>query len=285
MKKIGFCYHPKLPNELGKQAAEELAGVVADRVDETWIAPAWDEEATRGNMPGTDLVLSVGGDGTVLRAAQLVVEHGALLLGVNMGRLGFLTELDADAAKRQLPDILDGAGRIEERAMLHAEVVHDGDDEPARHDALNDIVIGRATLGRTVQVSISVDGAPLADVRADGVIIATATGSTAYSLSAGGPILPPESQEILFTPVAPHLASHNSVVLPPEAVIEVRLAVGEATFSVDGERDLDLRTGQIVRVYLSPRRVRFLRVGEPTEFYGRLARRLNWLEDPGGAAE
>lgn len=236
-------------------------------------------------MPGTDLVLSVGGDGTVLRAAQLVVEHGALLLGVNMGRLGFLTELDADAAKRQLPDILDGAGRIEERAMLHAEVVHDGDDEPARHDALNDIVIGRATLGRTVQVSISVDGAPLADVRADGVIIATATGSTAYSLSAGGPILPPESQEILFTPVAPHLASHNSVVLPPEAVIEVRLAVGEATFSVDGERDLDLRTGQIVRVYLSPRRVRFLRVGEPTEFYGRLARRLNWLEDPGGAAE
>ncbi len=289
MKKVGCVYHPKLPNDLGRHIAEELVAIAAKHVEETWVASAWDEEATRQHMPDTELLLCVGGDGTVLRAAQLGVLSDALLLGVNMGRLGFLTELDAATAKQRLPDVIAGAGRIEERVMLHAEVVapdgDNGDKAPARHDALNDVVIGRRTLGRTVQVSISVDGSPLADVRADGVIIATATGSTAYSLSAGGAILSPESEDILVTPLAPHLASHNSVVLPPSSIIEVRLAVGEATFSVDGERDLDLQAGQTVRVSRSPHRARFVRLGERTEFYSRLARRLNWLGEPGGASE
>ena len=289
MNKVGCCYHPKLPDDLGRRIAEELAAVAAKYVAETWVAPAWDDEATDKHMPGTDLLICLGGDGTVLRAAQLVVANDAVLLGVNMGRLGFLTELDAGAAKERLPDIINGAGRIEERAMLHAEVVQpDGDnggDAPAIHDALNDVVIGRRTLGRTVQVSVQVDGSPLADLRADGVIIATATGSTAYSLSAGGAILPPESEEIMMTPLAPHLASNNSIVLPSRSVIEVRLAVGEATFSVDGERDHDLQAGETVRVALSPHRARFLRLGEPTKFYGRLARRLNWLGKPGGNSE
>ena len=289
MNKVGCCYHPKLPDDLGRRIAEELAAVAAKYVAETWVAPAWDDEATDKHMPGTDLLICLGGDGTVLRAAQLVVANDAVLLGVNMGRLGFLTELDAGAAKERLPDIINGAGRIEERAMLHAEGVQpDGDnggDAPAIHDALNDVVIGRRTLGRTVQVSVQVDGSPLADLRADGVIIATATGSTAYSLSAGGAILPPESEEIMMTPLAPHLASNNSIVLPSRSVIEVRLVVGEATFSVDGERDHDLQAGETVRVALSPHRARFLRLGEPTKFYGRLARRLNWLGKPGGNSE
>jgi len=283
MKKVGCCYHPKLPNDLGRRVADELMAIAAQHVDETWVAAAWDEDITRAHMPGTDLLLCVGGDGTVLRAARLVVPNEALLLGVNMGRLGFLTELNVDQAKERLPDLINGAGRVEERAMLHAEVVGDGDEDPARHEALNDVVIGRATLGRTVQVNISVDGSPLADVRADGAIIATATGSTAYSLSAGGAILPPESNEIMVTPLAPHLAAHNSVVLPPESVIEVRLAVGEATFSIDGERDLDLQTGQIVRVSLSPYKARFLRTANHARFYYRLARRLNWLVEAGDA--
>ncbi len=289
MKKVGFCYHPKLLNDLGRRVAEDLAAVAAQHVEETWVAAAWDDDATNKHMPGTDLLVCLGGDGTVLRAAQLVVANDALLLGVNMGRLGFLTELDAGTAKERLPDIINGAGRIEERAMLHAEVVQpdggNGDKAPAKHDALNDVVIGRRTLGRTVQVSVQVDGSLLADLRADGVIIATATGSTAYSLSAGGAILPAESEEIMLTPLAPHLASNNSIVLPAHSVIEVRLAVGEATFSVDGERDHDLRAGETVRVSLGPHRARFLRLGEPARFYERLARRLNWLGDPGTASE
>ena len=106
MKKVGCCYHPKLPDDLGRRIAEELAGVAAQHVEETWVAPAWDDEAIAKHMPGTDLLRCLGGDGTVLRAAQLVVANDALLLGVNMGRLGFLTELDASTAKARLPDII-----------------------------------------------------------------------------------------------------------------------------------------------------------------------------------
>ena len=289
MNKVGCCYHPKLPDDLGRRVAEELCAAAGPHVGETWIASAWDEEATRRHVPGTDLLLCIGGDGTVLRAARAVIPHETLLLGVNMGRLGFLTELDAAGALERLPEILAGAGRVEERAMLHAQIVAletgDGGETPARHDALNDVVIGRVTLGRTVQVVVQVDGSRLADYRADGVIVATATGSTAYSLSAGGPVLPPESKDILLTPLAPHLAPRNSIVVPPTAVVEVQLAPGQqATMSIDGERDLDLAAGETVRVTLGPHRARFLRLNPPTQFYERLARRLNWLREGEGDA-
>jgi NAD+ kinase len=281
MNKIGCCFHPKLPDELGRRVAEGLLEVAARSVSETWSASAWDEDSMRANMPGTDLLITVGGDGTVLRAARAILPHEVLILGVNMGRLGFLTELDAASAAGRLPDVIGGAGRIERRAMLHAEIVSadasSGRHRPARHDALNDVVIGRLTLGRTVQVLVRVDGGAVADLRADGVIIATATGSTAYSLSAGGPVLPPESTEIMLTPLAPHFAASNSVVLSESTVIEVALARGQqATFSVDGERDIDLAAGDTVRVSLSPHRARFVRLHEPVEFYERLARRLSW---------
>ena len=287
MNKVGCCYHPKLPDELGRRVAEELRAAAARLVDETWIASAWDEEAVRRNMPATDLLLCVGGDGTVLRAARAVVPHDTLLLGINMGRLGFLAELDIAAARERLPEIIAGAGRVEERAMLQAQIVTPqagvAGAAPALHDALNDVVIGRVTLGRTVQVAVRVDGARMADYRADGVIVATATGSTAYSLSVGGPILAPESREILLTPLAPHLAPRNSVVLPATAVVEVQLAPRqEATFSIDGERDLDLAAGETVRVVQGPHRARFIRLSPPAQFYEQLAHRFNWLRRGGG---
>jgi NAD+ kinase len=289
VNKIGCIYHPKLSDELGKRVADQLVALAAKHVGDTWIASAWDEDATRERVPGTDLLITVGGDGTVLRAARAVVPHDTLLLGVNMGRLGFLTELDASAALERLPDVLSGKGRVEERSMLHAEIVRagstDGDERAARHDALNDVVIGRVTLGRTVQASVRVDGVTAADFRADGVLVATATGSTAYSLSAGGPVLPPESREMLLTPLAPHLVPNNALVLPEQAVVEVQLAAGQqATFSVDGERDLDLMSGETVRVTISPHRARFVRLGPPAQFYERLARRLNWVRSTEGSA-
>ncbi len=295
MKKIGCTYHPKLPDDVGRRAAEELLAIAAQHGMETWAASAWDEATRAEQMHDTDLLLCIGGDGTVLRCARSAVPHPTLLLGVNMGRLGFLTELDAATAKERLPEIIGGAGYVEERAMLHAEVIRpegnarpeaNNDDTPARHDALNDVVVGRATLGRTVQVTVRIDAAVMADLRADGVIVATATGSTAYSLSAGGPILPPESSDILFTPLAPHLASRNSVVLPQSAIIEVQLAPRQqATFSIDGERDLDLAAGETVRVSLSPHKARFLRLRPRADFYQRLARRLSWLGHDGADTE
>jgi len=283
MNKLGCCYHPKLADEVGRRLAEELLALAARQVPETWIASAWDEEASRKHIPGTELLVCVGGDGTVLRAARLAAGQETLLLGVNMGRLGFLTELDPEGAIERLPGIILGDGRIEERAMLHAQIVSPGADDGERaatHDALNDVVIGRVTLGRTVEVSVRIDGALLAEYKADGVIVATATGSTAYSLSAGGPILSPESREILLTPLAPHLAFRNSVVLPSTATVEVKLGAGQqATFSIDGERELDLAAGQMVRLKIGPHRARFVRLGPPTEFFERLARQLNWLRE------
>jgi NAD+ kinase len=289
VNKVGCIYHPKLADELGKRVADQLVGVAAKHAGETWTASAWDEDATRERVPGTDLLITVGGDGTVLRAARAVVPHDVLLLGVNMGRLGFLTELDATTALERLPDVIAGKGRIEERSMLHAEIVRqgssDGDERAARHDALNDVVIGRVTLGRTVQASVRIDGVTAADFRADGVLVATATGSTAYSLSAGGPVLSPESREMLLTPLAPHLVPNNALVLPEQAVVEVELAAGQqATFSVDGERDLDLMSGETLRVTISPHRARFVRLGPPAQFYERLARRLNWVRSTEGNA-
>lgn len=285
MNKIGVCYHPKLREGMGQRVAEELRAVAARYVGETWIASAWDEEATSANMPGTDLFICIGGDGTVLRAARAVVPHDTLLLGVNMGRLGFLTELEAQSAVERLPEVIEGGGRVEERAMLHAQLVRrapdGGGDRPVLHHALNDIVIGRVTLGRTIQVSIKVDGSELADLRADGVIFATATGSTAYSLSAGGPILVPESDGLVLTPLAPHLAARNSMVLAGTSVVEVELVTGPpVTLSIDGEREIDLGEGDTVRMSKSPHRARFVRLGPPAEFYQRLARSLNWLRRP-----
>jgi NAD+ kinase len=281
MNKVGCCYHPKLAANAGERLARELLDIAGRRVDETWLASAWDENAMRKHVPGTDLLLSVGGDGTVLRAARSVLPHNALLLGINMGRLGFLTELDISEAASRLPDILDGAGRIEERAMLHAEITPDGGaTDMAHHDALNDVVVGRATLGRTVQIEVSVDGTRLAEYRADGVIVATATGSTAYSLSVGGPVLPPESREILLTPLAPHFAPRNSVLLPSGVAVEIEIAGGQpAALSIDGEPDLQLGSGEVLRISQGPHRARFVRLSPPSTFYERVASRLSWLRD------
>lgn len=284
MKKVGVCYHPKL--EAGRALAEKLRGALQSQVAEVWVSSAWDEEATRRHVPGTDLLISVGGDGTVLRAARAVVPQTTLLLGVNMGRLGFLTELDQSEVFRRLPEVLAGGGRIEERAMLHADVVAaDGTIESGdsvRFHALNDVVIGREALGRTVQVSVRVDGMPVADYRADGVIVASATGSTAYSQALGGPILHPEAREFLLTPVAPHLSRMNSLVVRSSAMVELIPAAGQrAVLTIDGEGHEEIASGQTVRVTLSPHVARFLRFGPPGRFYDLVARRLKWLWQPG----
>jgi NAD+ kinase len=282
MKKIGICYHPKLRE--APQVAERLREAIVPHGEEVWVASAWDEEATRGHAEDTDLVICIGGDGTVLRAARAIVPHDVFLLGVNMGRLGFLTELDESEALDRLPDILGGKARIEERAILHADLLSArGESAPmecTHFHALNDVVLGRASLGRTVQVSVFVDGFRIADYRADGVVVATATGSTAYALSTGGPILHPESREIVLTPVSPHLVPRNAMVLPPSSEIELRLAPGQsAVLSIDGESDMAISPEVIVRVTDSDHLARFLRLSHTVDFYTRAARRLNWLRE------
>ncbi len=277
MNKVGIAYHPK--SDAARRCAEEVRDRIGGRA-QTWVASAWDDGARTEHLPGTDLLICCGGDGTVLRAARAVVPHEVMLLGVNLGRIGFLTEITPTALFDQLDAILEGAGRVETRAMIHTEHIRSGEEIGNRFHALNDVVVGRAAIGRTVQFTVETDGTTIGGYRADGVIIATATGSTAYSLSVGGPILHPESRELLVTPVAPHLAPANSLVLPAGSCVDVRIASGQrAIVSVDGEPDMDLGGGDIVRVQTSPHAARFLRLGPPSDFYTRVGRRLNWLSE------
>mgnify|MGYP005847535799 CR=1 FL=1 len=285
MNKVGILYHPKMPE--AEALAAELRSLAASRVGRVWVAPAWDEQAVWDNIAGSDLLISIGGDGTVLRAARASVPHDVLLLGVNLGRLGFLTELRGEEARERMPEILaDSKWTVEERGMLHAQVLaeHGGrvimGEQPYLH-ALNDLVLGRAALGRTIVASAYIDGEIVADYRADGILVATATGSTAYCQAIGGPILHPESKDIVLAPVAPHLGQTNALVLPPSAVIELVLDPDQqAVFSLDGEATVDLAPGQAVRVTMSHHVARFIRLPQEPGFYQRVAVRLRWRRIP-----
>ena len=281
MNKIGILYHPKIPEALA--LAETMRSALAGDVAEVWASESGDEEKAKKSVPGTDLLISIGGDGTVLRAARLVVPYDVLLLGINLGRLGFLTELrDGDKTIQRLPDVLAGNWHVEERAMLHVQVLDSRDGQvlhgvqPYLH-ALNDVVVGRDALGRTILVSAYIDGSLVADYRADGVIIASATGSTAYSQAIGGPILHPEAKEMVLVPLAPHLGQANSLVIPVSSVIDLALDPGHtAALNIDGETRIDLGRGHVVRVTMSPHVARFLRLSDSPGFYERVAVRLRW---------
>jgi NAD+ kinase len=202
-----------------------------------------------------------------------------VILGVNMGRLGFLTELDGHQVRERLADVLSGAGRIEERTLLTVEA------QGVTLPALNDAVIGRATLNRAIQLAVDVEGIRIADYRCDGVIVASATGSTAYALSVGGPILAPESSDIIVVPVAPHLAAQHAVVLPRGETVRVTLEPGqEAVLSVDGQYDIALSEGDSVTAFAGDDRARFLRLKPRSDFYVRMAAQLGWHR-PGGNAQ
>jgi NAD+ kinase len=278
MNKIGVTYHPK--SEAARTVAEETRRRLAPLVPEVWLASAWDDGPQAEEIPGTDLLICCGGDGTVLRGARAVVPHPVTLLGVNLGRIGFLTEVAPAQLFEQLETIAAGTGRIEKRAMIETETTRAGEEMGEHYHALNDVVVGRAAIGRTVQFTVRTDDTLIGGYRADGVIIATATGSTAYSLSVGGPILHPESREIIVTPVAPHLAPANSVVLAEGSRVEVQIAPRQsAILSIDGEPDMNLDGGDIVRVRTSGHAARFLRLGPPGDFFLRVGRRLNWLNE------
>ncbi|KPJ48718.1 MAG: hypothetical protein AMJ38_04665 [Dehalococcoidia bacterium DG_22] len=284
MRKVGICFHPQWP--AAQAFAEEVKGALAPHVSEVWLTSAWDEGEARRNLEGTDLLICVGGDGTMLWAARLVILQHTLLLGINMGRLGFLAELTAEEALAKLPQILEGGFRIEERTLLHGEFL-EATGAPAaeggRYHALNDIMVGRGAPGRAVHVEARVDGKRLGHYRGDAVIVATATGSTGYLLSAGGPVLYPEAHELVLMPVAPHLATARALVLPSSAVIELRVTSEEkAILSVDGQVNKELGKGEGVRVFHSPHLARFLRLGSPLDYYAALSQRLKRTSEGGG---
>jgi len=275
MKQIGILYHPKI--EAAHTVAKELQKFLGSRGISVWLCSAWEGEKARAQVKDTDLILSIGGDGTILRAAQAVLPGLTPITGINLGKLGFMTELSVDEAVEKLPALLAGEGWIDERVLLEAELSpqHGGNESARMFYALNDVVVARGAIARVVYVEASIDGEPLTTYKADGVIVATATGSTGYSLAAGGPILHPQANEFLLLPILPHLSSVYTMVLPATSVVKLRVTTAhEATLSIDGLINLPLSSGASITVKHSSNTARFLRVHPETSFYGSLEQRL-----------
>jgi NAD+ kinase len=265
MKRIGILYHPKI--DKAKAFSQELEKFLKARNIISWTCSAWEEDKAKSQIAGSDLALSIGGDGTILRTVRAVIPHAVPIVGINLGNLGFMTELKADEAFDKLPRLLDGDGWTEERSMLEAELLY----QDKVFNAMNDVFVGRRSLARLVQIETKVDGEVLATYRADGVIVATATGSTGYSLAAGGPILHPQAKEIILKPVCPHMALDKAVILPSEAEIQIKVTTThEAMLSIDGQVETPLHSGAEVKVKHSPHIARFLRIRPKAYFYSYL---------------
>jgi NAD+ kinase len=221
-----------------------------------------------------EVCVTLGGDGSMLRAARLAAPFGVPVLGINLGTLGFLAELEPRHVAERLPAIVEGKYWIEERMMLVAELLRRG-TIVVRHDCLNEVVVARRHLSRVVRVETRIDGFLLTSYVADGVLVATPTGSTAYALAAGGPILHPEVRNMVLVPISAHLSLRSPLVLAETA--EIRLAVAtdhEASISFDGQTDVEIDSGDSVVVRAAPYSARFLRAQERSYFYHTLIHKL-----------
>lgn len=226
-----------------------------------------------------ELIVAFGGDGTLLGAAQSIAAAGldVPVLGVNLGRLGFLTEVGRAEMLGALQVFLDGTSRTETRLMLRGRVMRGG-RAIADRLALNDIVVTRGKLSRMIEVDVSIDALPVTHIKADGVIVATATGSTAYNLSAGGPIVVPTVDAMVLTPIAPHALSHRPVVLPATATVSLTPDIdpqSDIVATFDGQFGVELEDGDIVTIERAPRALRLVRVSARSHF-DMLREKLHW---------
>lgn len=224
-----------------------------------------------------DLMVSFGGDGTLIRAADYCSEFGTPVLGVYFGRFGFVTQCQPSAVEAALTTFFENSCDFEERMMLQAELVRGGQIVATLH-SLNEIALQRSITARMMSFSVEVDKHFLTSYPADGFILSTPTGSTAYNLSAGGPILDPMVQAIVLTAIAPHTLSARSLVLRPDSEIILRVATeGDSILSVDGQGRLHVLSGDEVRVKRSPRMTRLV-CAQPGDFLRKLSDRLLWSQ-------
>jgi len=281
-QRIGVLYHPKKPDSVALAQTIDLF-LRELGIGEIWQESAWEAEAVARHLPHVDLLITLGGDGTLLRAARVGAPYHVPMLGVKMGRLGFLAELMPDQWQEPLQRIIQGDYWVEERLMVRARVERAGMNGAApqiicEHDALNDVVFSRGDLARVVRISAHLDGGYLTTYTCDGLIVSTATGSTGYALAVGGPILPPELCNILLIPIAPHLSMDRAVVLAEGAEIRMRaFSDHRPILTVDGQVVVEIGDADEVVVVGSPFKARFVRVCERSYFYQVLMDKLRWI--------
>jgi NAD+ kinase len=269
---VGILYKK---HNLGAVAmAKTLLETLRAQERTVWTSSARDSEHLDDRLDQTDLVIVLGGDGSIISAARSCAPRAIPILGVNFGRVGFLTELEPEEVGAALSHYLDGDCWIDERSMLQAEL--DSLDGPVSHIALNDVVVVRGAEPHIIRVKVWIDGFEYGVIAADGVIVSTATGSTAYNLAAGGPILHPQVRGCVLTPIAPHLVADRSLVLESGAAITLETQPGSdgALLSADGQMNYSLTPGSRVRVTIGEHVTRFLRRRSPTAFYRVLSAKL-----------
>jgi NAD+ kinase len=230
----------------------------------------------RDDVRGADLVVTLGGDGTFLAGARLAAPEGIPILGVNLGRLGFLTELESDELESGLQRFIDGAYRIEERTMLKVTLLREGRGA-VESIGLNEVVVDHSGENRILRLEIDVGGQAVGVIDADGAIVATASGSTAYALASGGPILEPTLEDMLLVPMSPFALTVRPIVFAPHQDITIKVVRGPAEMRVDGLRQSHaVAAGESVRCGAHERRLRVIRFSPPESFYKRLATKLGW---------
>ncbi|MEA2643231.1 MAG: kinase [Chloroflexota bacterium] len=234
------------------------------------------EKKLAEDLKDTTLMVTLGGDGTFLAGARLAAPRGIPILGVNLGRLGFLTEIEADQIAEGLTRFFKGAYRIEERTILQV-TLRRGNKNLVSAIGLNEVVVNRTGDARMLRVEIDVAGQAVGVIDADGVMVATATGSTAYALASGGPILEPTLRDLLIVPMNPFALTVRPIVFPPGQDISIAVVRGPAEMRVDGARkSSSVETGDTLRCGSHSRRLKVVRFSPPEAFYRRLGEKLGW---------
>lgn len=271
---IGVLHHPNKPESI--PLADKIADWCRSVGHEAWRGSNQDQEEVHRVTATCGMLVVLGGDGSILRAARFAVPYSTPIFGVNMGRVGFLSEATPEEWQQKLEMVMAGEYWIESRFLLHANLIRDGDLVES-YMALNDFVVGRGTQARVVRMRLSVDGDEITTYTADALIAATPTGSTAYSMAAGGPLLPPQIKNFLLIPVAPYLSLDRAVVLHQEAEALIHVTTDHgATLTVDGQDAIELFDGDDIVIHKHEHEARFIRVGPSSYFYRRLLKRLGF---------
>ncbi len=274
MDLVGILQQPRIPESV--PLAAQLRGWLAERDVPSWTAAPVDDDDLPQPLDGTSLLVVLGGDGSTLRAARWTVPFGVPIFGINIGRVGFLSEATPDNWPEKLERVLQGDYWTERRMLLNAELWRDG-ALLKPFTALNEVVIGRGAQARVIHLHLRVDGDLVTTYIADALIVATPTGSTAYAMAAGGPLMPPQLQNLVIVPVAAHLSLNRSLVLHENARIAIQVEMGhEAFLTADGQQSTPVQDGDEIVITKNERTCCFARVESPGYFYRRLMGRLGF---------
>lgn len=268
--KLAICSRTDRPAAIAAaaEAAKRLRAGGRDVVEVTL-----DGATLARDVADAQVVSVFGGDGTMLRAARRIAPLGVPLLGVNLGRLGFLTGTSVDEFDDTIAEVLAGRYTCEDRTVVSTTVTRAG-KAVYEGRALNDVVVARGEQVRAIHVDVRIDGEPFTVYWADGIVVATATGSTAYAMSVGGPLMLPTAQDMLIVPIAPHLSFGNAVVLAPDQRVSLDVLDQPARISVDGQEEQDLRAGDHVEVGRSDVIARFVRTSTMRPFLRLLRQKI-----------